>query len=67
MTSIQRSQAHRRPPSNHVSEQPVALCSLIHEVILKCFLGKQTSTANDSNGNKENKNRTKEVLLAKNW
>lgn len=45
--------AQSRPPSNHVSEQSVALCSLIHEVILKCFLGKQTSTANDSNGNKE--------------
>ena len=51
-----------RPPSNHTSKQFFVLCSLIHEVIKKCFLGKRMSTANDSNGNKENIKRTKEVL-----
>lgn len=48
-------------------EQPVSSLLLDPLSDFKMFSWEtETSTANDSNGNKENKNRTKEVLLAKN-
>lgn len=44
------------------SKQFVVVCSLIHAVIKKCFLGKRKSIANDSNENKEKIKSAKEVM-----
>lgn len=53
-----------RPPTNHISKQFVVLCSLIHAVIKKCFLGKGKLIANDSNENKEKIKRAKEMMTS---